>query len=250
MADYGPTPSVATPQPLYARYVHGGHTIDFTADTTTDYGGGAGLGVPFGAVLVISGMIAVATVPIPPGTKGALVIEGSFDFPKAASDGGMVAGSLWYWDDTNKVATGTSSGNTYGGKVEIAALTADTTVRVQLEAMANASGTVGFTALPVANVTATGTSSTPGNAALLSTGYNVVTGADGTKSVILPTAAVGKVVIIKNAGSSALPVFPATGAAINGLTATSGSLSLAANTCPMLIANSTAQWYSNPLLPS
>lgn len=135
MSDYGPTPAVATPQPLYARYIHGGHTVDFTPLAASDYGAGVGEGVPFGAVLVLGDLIAIATAPIAAAVQGALVIEGTFEFPKPT--GIMAQGLKAYWDNTNHQATLEPVGNKYLGKVETAAASDDTTVRVQVESIAN-----------------------------------------------------------------------------------------------------------------
>jgi predicted RecA/RadA family phage recombinase len=248
MPNYGPTPAVATPQPLYAVYKHGAHTVDFTPDAGTDYGGGVGVGVPCGAVVVLGAMVGIANVPLPASVKGALVIVGCYEFPKAASDGGMAVGTLAYWDASAHVATGTGSGNTYLGKVEIAALTADLLVRVQVEAVANASGTVGFGGMPRATVAATG--STVSDAAALSGGFNSVTAGDATKGVVLPTApAAGTVVRVKNAAAAVLKVYPDTSATINAI-GSHGPISMAAQTTADFTADSTTQWYTSPLLPS
>lgn len=99
----------------------------------------------------------------------------------------------------------------------------------------------------VAAVTATG--SAQGDAAALSEGFNVVSGADGTKGVILPTAAIGKRVEVKNAAGSTLKIYPATGAAINAISA-NGAYSIATVTTSILVATSTTQWYSIPLVAS
>jgi hypothetical protein len=56
-----------------------------------------------------------------------------------------------------------------------------------------------------------------GTAAALTADRNLVTDADGTKAVTLPTAVVGQSIrIVNTSASSPLPVYPATGAAING----------------------------------
>ncbi len=248
MAEYGPSPAVNEAQPKYAAFVHGEHTIEFTPDGTTDYGAGAGLGVPFGGVIVQGSLVGIAKIPIPPLQKGALAIDGVFDFVKAASDGGMAVGTLAYWDNSAKVATGTSSGNTYLGKVEVTALTADVIVRVSVEALANASGAATFGGMPVATVAAAG--STVSDAAALSVGMNIVTGADGTKGVVLPTApAAGTIVMIKGTTSGTLKIYPDAAATINAISShanyTTGTVAPV-----MLIATSTTQWYTFPLVAS
>jgi predicted RecA/RadA family phage recombinase len=230
MTDYGPTPAVANVEPLYARHIHGGETVDYTPVGD----------VVYGDVIVISGMVGIALRPIPAGTAGSLAIEGCFEFPKATGDGGMAAGTLAYWDASAHVATGTSSGNTYMGKVETTTTT-ETAVRVQVESMANASGSVGWGTVPSATVAATGTGSGDGPVA---TGFTLVSAANGTKAVTLPTAAAGKVCIIKNNAAANLLVFPNTADKIDGGTATTGSLTMAQYTTAMFIAYDATDWYS------
>lgn len=88
------------------------------------------------------------------------------------------------------------------------------------------------------------------DAAQLLEGFQVVTGADGTKGVILPVAVAGMQVWIKGAANAVLKVWPQTGAAINGVAASS-AMSLASGLTPAIfIADSTTQWYSFPLVPS
>jgi hypothetical protein len=61
-------------------------------------------------------------------------------------------------------------------------------------------------------VAATGTVQT--DAALLTKGVNEVTGADGTKGVILPPANAGDVIIVTNVVAAALKIYPDTGGLI------------------------------------
>lgn len=235
-SEYGPTPVVALTQPK-VRYIHGGGTVDYTPS-------GA---VAAGDVVVQGSMVGIAKHDIAANVKGTLYIEGSFDFPKAASDGGMAVGTLAYWDASGQVATGTSSGNTYIGKVEATAATSATTVRVQIETAANAPGSSGFGDMPVATVAASGTAS--GDSPIVA-GFTLVSAADGTKAVTLPTAAAGKVCVVKNNANANLLLFPATGDKINGGTATTGSLTIAAFKSCILVAYDATDWYSVPLLPS
>lgn len=99
-----------------------------------------------------------------------------------------------------------------------------------------------------ATVAATGTDNT--NAAAISGGFTLVTGSDGTKGVILPNHAAGTIIIIKNQDNAVLKVYPDSGAAINQLTATTGSYNMAARTPAIFIAQSTTQWFTLPLLAS
>jgi hypothetical protein len=101
--------------------------------------------------------------------------------------------------------------------------------------------------IPVAAVAAAG--STQGDAAALAEGINVVSAADGTKGVILPTAVAGMVIIVKNTAAGALKIYPATGGAINAVAA-NGAYSITNLTSSLLVASSTTQWYSVPLVAS
>jgi hypothetical protein len=110
-----------------------------------------------------------------------------------------------------------------------------------------ATSVTGAIRLPVDTVAAAG--STQGDAAALAEGINVVSAADGTKGVILPTAVAGMVIIVKNTAAGALKIYPATGGAINAVAA-NGAYSITNLTSSLLVASSTTQWYSVPLVAS
>lgn len=114
-------------------------------------------------------------------------------------------------------------------------------------ALTASGGVTGSVRLPVAAVAAAGANQ--GNAAALSEGLNVVSAADGTKGVRLPTAVAGAVVIVKNTAAGALKIYPATGAAVNAVTA-NDPYSITNLTSTMLVASSATQWYSVPLVAS
>jgi len=102
--------------------------------------------------------------------------------------------------------------------------------------------------IPTATVAASGTGS---GDSPVTTGFTLVTAADGTKAVTLPTAVAGAVCIIKSEqAGQILKIFPNTTDTINGGTHTTGSLDIAAQTIVMLVAYDAADWYSVPLLPS
>lgn len=100
-----------------------------------------------------------------------------------------------------------------------------------------------------ANVAAAG--STVTDAAQLSAGFSVVTGANGTLGVKLPaTPTAGTIVIIKGTTAGVLKVWPDAAATINAVAA-NGAISLASGAVPCIfIAESTTQWYTLPLVPS
>lgn len=110
-----------------------------------------------------------------------------------------------------------------------------------------------FASMPIipvnSDVAAAG--STVTDAAQLSSGFTVVTGADGTKGVKLPaTPAAGTIVIIKGTAAAVLKVWPDAAATINAV-GSNGAISLASGAIPAIfIAKSTTQWYSIPLVPS
>lgn len=103
---------------------------------------------------------------------------------------------------------------------------------------------------PVTTVAATGSTNTDAAPISAATYICVVTAADATKGVILPAMVDGQTIKVKNNAAAVLKVYPFSGAAINGLTATTGSLNMAANTLADFTRTSATQLYSTPLLPS
>jgi len=77
------------------------------------------------------------------------------------------------------------------------------------------------------------------------------TGADATKGIVLPAAAAGLRYMIKNAdaANAVLKVYPASGDAINALSA-NAAISMAAKTCATFYAVDGTTWFTCPLLPS
>lgn len=108
---------------------------------------------------------------------------------------------------------------------------------------------VGSVTLPVETVAAAGAGAVTATAATVY-GIIVATGADGTKGIKLPTAAAGKQVVVKNTVAQILKVYPGTSDKINGGTATTGSLNMAASTSAIFFAYDAENWFSVPLLPS
>lgn len=115
------------------------------------------------------------------------------------------------------------------------------------------SGLMTFTTMPLLKVNAdvAATGSVLADAAQLSSGVTVVTGADGTKGVKLPaTPTAGTFVAIKGTASAVLKVWPDAAATINAI-GSNGAISLASGPTPAIfIATSATQWYTWPLLPS
>jgi len=103
--------------------------------------------------------------------------------------------------------------------------------------------------IPTATVAATGTNQ--GTAAAVTEGFTLVTAADDTVGVILPSAVAGMQCIIKSSVSNKiLKVYPNTSDAINALSA-NAAISLASGpTIAHFIAYDATTWYTLPLLPS
>jgi predicted RecA/RadA family phage recombinase len=102
------------------NFVYDGDTIEVTAPYTQTSGGGMKVGTLFGVCSddVVSGAVAE------------ILTEGVFDLAKDTSV--FAQGDKVYWDDTNKVASSTASGNVFVGRAIAAALTGDATARVLL----------------------------------------------------------------------------------------------------------------------
>ncbi len=106
------------------NYVQDEDLIPVTAPYALTSGGGALVGSIFG----------IATKDAANGTQAILKTQGVVDLvAEGAGSGQAIAqGAAVYWDNTNKRATATSSGNTKIGVAIEAKLTAATSVRVRL----------------------------------------------------------------------------------------------------------------------
>lgn len=95
------------------------------------------------------------------------------------------------------------------------------------------------------NVAAAG--SQQSNAAALLDGFQTVTGADGTKGVILPASIIGRSVRIKNdeTANAVLKIYPPASSAINGLGA-NNAYSAAANSAGEFLCVSSTAWVTIP----
>lgn len=95
--------------------------------------------------------------------------------------------------------------------------------------------------------------STQANAAPVVSGSGTfvsVTGADGTKGIVLPpVTTVGQEYMVKNVDNAVLKVYPASGGVINTLSA-DAAISVAARAPATFVAVSSTTWYTIPLLPS
>uniref|UniRef100_A0A6M3XW23 Uncharacterized protein n=3 Tax=viral metagenome TaxID=1070528 RepID=A0A6M3XW23_9ZZZZ len=101
--------------------------------------------------------------------------------------------------------------------------------------------------IPTATVAALGANQ--GDAAAITTGFTLVSGADATKGVKLPAAAAGLTAIVVNNAAAVLKVWPNTDDAINGLGA-NNNIAMAANTAATYVAYDATTWYTIPTVPS
>lgn len=190
-----------------------------------------------GRVGVVSGLSSIDT-----GDLMTLDTAGAFDILKGTASNTFAVGAPVYYDATAKTAKTTSAaGYLYAGRCVKASANGDVYVYTEINASA-------IDRVPTQTVAAAG--STQSDAAGLIEGMNVVTGANGTVGVVLPTAAAGMVVMLKGTTSGVLKVWPASGGTINALSP-DAAMSLASGVIPaILVATSATQWYTIPLLPS
>lgn len=218
--------------------------LTYSCDDAIDYTPGSA--VTGGNVVVLNGIVGIAVTDIAANELGSLAIEGLFKVPKTTA--AWVRGLPVHWNpvgDPDNGTAGSGAANqlgvgTYMGLCVAAAGSGDDYGIVNLNQSSNL--------MAVTSVTAAG--SAIGDAAALSQGLNLVTGADGTKGVILPVAVPGMTVKIKGLTSAVLKVYPQSGAIINGLSA-SAALSMTTGLMPLeFVASSSGQWYTFPLVAS
>jgi predicted RecA/RadA family phage recombinase len=199
-----------------------------------------------GDVVVLNGIVGVAVKDIAANVRGSLTTAGVFRLPKTTA--AWVRGLPVHWDPAGTPDSGDASSGaanqlgvgTYAGICVEAAGSGDNFGAVELNSTTNL--------MAVNSVTAAG--SVIGDAAQLSQGINIVTGANGTVGVILPVAVPGMQVIVKGVTAGVLKVWPKSGSTINALSP-SAAMSLASGAIPAtFVASSATQWYTLPLLPS
>lgn len=78
----------------------------------------------------------------------------------------------------------------------------------------------------------------------------VASGADGTKGIRLPKAVPGKAFTVKNVDNAVLKVYPYEDASQINILSAGAAISMAARTCATFHCSSTAQWYTEPTVPS
>lgn len=106
--------------------------IYYQQGESLDYVNSGSAAIEANTILVFGTKIGVAGCDIPAGETGSIHVRGVFKLP--ISGEAITAGAAVYWDDTNGVATATSSGNTLAGYAAAAAADTDTTILVNINA--------------------------------------------------------------------------------------------------------------------
>ncbi len=104
------------------NYVQEGDVLTLTAPYAVAGGAGAKVG---------TNIFGVAASTLASGASGEFKTTGVFDITALSTDTGS-AGTIWYWDDTNKRVTTTSSGNLKIGVGTGTKSSGETTARVRL----------------------------------------------------------------------------------------------------------------------
>jgi len=192
------------------KYKQLGDTIDYTP----------GSAVLAGTVLVLgTTVVTIVPVAIAATDKGATAVRGVFNVPKDNSN--VAAGDALYWDadgtEYGGGATGcftkTASLNVFAGIALEAAGTTTADVDMLLRSIdGTVPGAIG--PMPVATVSAAGT--TQANGTAVDVGWTLVTAANDTNAIVLPTAAAGLTCMVQNGVTNKiLKVFPAASDTIN-----------------------------------
>lgn len=211
-----------------------GDVMTFTAPV-----GGVVSGSPYmiGDLLVIAAGTAAADAEF----EGQ--ITGVFEVPKTSAQAWAEGDPIYYDEATAKFDNSGAIGSLVGAAGEVAANPSALGIVRLNGTISEANAPV----LPSATVAATGTNQA--TAAQLADGFVLVSAADATKGVKLPAAAAGRQVHVKNGANAALPVYPATGDAINAI-AVNSPITMGALTSATFTAYDATTWYTNPLVPS
>lgn len=210
-----------------------------------------GSAVTGGDVVVLGGIVGIAKHDIAANVKGSLATEGLFKVPKTTA--AWTVGLPVHWNptgDPDSGTAGTGAANqlgigTFMGMAVIAAASGDDYGIVALNEVAGGYGAM--PRIPTQTVAAAGT--VAADAGVLIEGFNLVSGADDTKGVVLPAAVKGRQVIVKVGDGADLKVWPATGDGINAI-AVNSAMVLVDDVCCTFIALDATTWYTTPLLPS
>jgi hypothetical protein len=189
-----------------------------------------------GGAVTLAGGVPGAT-----GVGGAVTATGGIGGATSGAGGAItIAGGAGTNGNANGGAVTINGGAKNGSGTDGAIVIGSTAASITMGKMAR---------WPVTALAAGGTAI--GNANAVSEGFNVVSGADDTSAVILPTAVAGASCIVKStAAGKNLQVFPAVGAAINAIAANGVYNQVADAGVTWFFASSATQWYTLPLVTS
>lgn len=197
-----------------------------------------------GDVVIVNGIPYFAQNDIAASALGALAFSGGV-WKGNKITGAISRGDEVYWKATADPVTGTagtgafqasSSGATFVGYAVAAAASGDQFVYFVKGQVAKR--------YPTATVAVGGTAQANANA--VTEGFTVVTGADNTAAVVLPSAVRGAVVILKSTTSGkTLQVFPAASDKINGAAA-NAVYNMANLSQRVFVAYDETDWYTAP----
>lgn len=210
-----------------------GKTISLTAPYARESGEGA----------LVDGLFGVATVDVAISVAAPFLTEGEFLLAKTSAQA-WTQGQKIYWDDTNRRCDSDGSLGPCIGTATAAAANPSSTGYLKLTVEARNLST----SVPTTTVAAAGTTAANGGA-LPKTGFVLVSAADATKGVTLPSAVAGYQLVIKNSAAAVLKVWPATGDAVNA-GAVDAVFSCPASTSFVITAYDATTWYTTPLVPS
>jgi len=106
---------------MLATYIQRGESLDCIPSED----------VAAGDVVIRKALVGIAKLDIEASKPGALAVTGVYDVAKG--DAAFEAGDKVYWNATDKIATATAT-DVYLGKATAAAIAADATVRILLNA--------------------------------------------------------------------------------------------------------------------
>lgn len=223
-----------------AVYRQAGESIDYNP----------GSAVLAGTVYVIGNLVTIVPKDIAADEMGATCTRGVFNVPKDNSD--VSAGDTLYWNSTGDPYGGTAGSGAFtktvgSNKIAGTALEAAGTTTGDCDMLLHSLDSAlqaSYGPTSVATVAVGGTAQANANA--VDVGFTQVTGADDTAAIVLPTAAAGKVCIVKNVvANKILKVFPAASDTINNATAnavynqTNGAFR-------MYVAYNAVNWWTDP----
>ncbi len=184
---------------------------------------------------------------------GTLAVTGAASVTGVAAVAGQISAAAGTKTAPGVAFTGDLDNGLYLAAANTPAMSAgDTKVQEWAATGSTVTGTLAVTGIinsaASTTVAAAGTTAANGGA-LPEGGFVTVSAANATKGVTLPVAAAGKTLRIKNLDAAVLKLWPATGDAINALTA-DAYMAIPASTCFTITAFDGTTWYTTPLVPS